>query len=83
MLNVVLLVFFVSCSFYFYSSLPQHIEECCGWLRQKLSDLNKEQLHIIQQHQEQVGYHADLLPMAFIWDRVLSVYFFIQGLDVL
>uniref|UniRef100_A0A7N6FJH7 Glycogen debranching enzyme n=1 Tax=Anabas testudineus TaxID=64144 RepID=A0A7N6FJH7_ANATE len=38
-----------------HSSLPQHIEECCGWLRQKLSDLNKEQLHIIQQHQEQAA----------------------------
>lgn len=33
---------------------PQHIEECCGWLRQKLDELNKEQYHIVHQHQEQV-----------------------------
>uniref|UniRef100_A0A674P8Z8 Glycogen debranching enzyme n=1 Tax=Takifugu rubripes TaxID=31033 RepID=A0A674P8Z8_TAKRU len=32
---------------------PQHIEECCGWLRQKLDELNKEQYHIVHQHQEQ------------------------------
>lgn len=40
--------------FSFYSSSPQHIEECCGWLRQKVKELNAEQLHIVQQHQEQV-----------------------------
>uniref|UniRef100_A0A4W6G5N0 Glycogen debranching enzyme n=1 Tax=Lates calcarifer TaxID=8187 RepID=A0A4W6G5N0_LATCA len=28
--------------------------ECCGWLRQKLNELNDEQHHIIHQHQEQV-----------------------------
>lgn len=33
---------------------PQHIEECCGWLNQKLTDLNAEQYHIVHQHQEQV-----------------------------
>uniref|UniRef100_H3DLB9 Glycogen debranching enzyme n=1 Tax=Tetraodon nigroviridis TaxID=99883 RepID=H3DLB9_TETNG len=32
---------------------PQHIEECCGCLREKLDELNKEQHHIVQQHQEQ------------------------------
>lgn len=37
-----------------YSSSPQHIEECCGWLRQKLNDLNEEQRHVTHQHQEQV-----------------------------
>uniref|UniRef100_A0A4W6G5M0 Glycogen debranching enzyme n=1 Tax=Lates calcarifer TaxID=8187 RepID=A0A4W6G5M0_LATCA len=37
-----------------HSSSPQHIEECCGWLRQKLNELNDEQHHIIHQHQEQV-----------------------------
>uniref|UniRef100_A0A3Q3XM66 Glycogen debranching enzyme n=1 Tax=Mola mola TaxID=94237 RepID=A0A3Q3XM66_MOLML len=36
-----------------HSSSPQHIEECCGWLRQKLDELNEEQYHIVHQHQEQ------------------------------
>lgn len=36
-----------------HSSSPQHIEECCGWMRAKLNDLNKEQHHIVHQHQEQ------------------------------
>uniref|UniRef100_M3ZFB7 Glycogen debranching enzyme n=1 Tax=Xiphophorus maculatus TaxID=8083 RepID=M3ZFB7_XIPMA len=35
------------------SSSPQHIEECCGWLKQKLTEMNEEQYHIIHQHQEQ------------------------------
>lgn len=38
------------------SSSPQHIEECCGWMRAKLNDLNKEQHHIVHQHQEQVSF---------------------------
>ncbi|XP_042353402.1 LOW QUALITY PROTEIN: glycogen debranching enzyme-like [Plectropomus leopardus] len=38
-----------------HSSSPQHIEECCGWLRQKLNELNEEQHHIIHQHQEQAA----------------------------
>uniref|UniRef100_A0A4W6G5N5 Glycogen debranching enzyme n=1 Tax=Lates calcarifer TaxID=8187 RepID=A0A4W6G5N5_LATCA len=38
-----------------HSSSPQHIEECCGWLRQKLNELNDEQHHIIHQHQEQAA----------------------------
>lgn len=38
-----------------YSYSPQHIEDCCGWLRQKLNELNEEQHHIMQQHQDQVG----------------------------
>lgn len=42
-------IYFCSCSL-----SPQHIEECCGWLRQKLDELNKEQDHIVHQHQEQV-----------------------------
>lgn len=42
-------IYLCSCSF-----SPQHIEECCGWLRQKLDELNKEQDHIVHQHQEQV-----------------------------
>ncbi|KAK9523633.1 hypothetical protein VZT92_018197 [Zoarces viviparus] len=37
-----------------HSSSPQHIEECCGWLRQKLKELNEEQHNIMHQHQEQV-----------------------------
>lgn len=37
------------------SFTPQHIEEACGWLRRKLEDLNKEQYHIVHQHQEQVS----------------------------
>ncbi|XP_023190606.1 glycogen debranching enzyme isoform X1 [Xiphophorus maculatus] len=36
-----------------HSSSPQHIEECCGWLKQKLTEMNEEQYHIIHQHQEQ------------------------------
>ncbi|XP_026006113.1 glycogen debranching enzyme isoform X3 [Astatotilapia calliptera] len=36
-----------------HSLSPQHIEECCGWLNQKLTDLNAEQYHIVHQHQEQ------------------------------
>ncbi|XP_029380341.1 glycogen debranching enzyme-like isoform X2 [Echeneis naucrates] len=36
-----------------HSSSAQHIEECCGWLRQKLNELNEEQHHIVHQHQEQ------------------------------
>lgn len=43
------------------SSSPQHIEECCGWLRGKLNDLNKEQHHIMQQHQEQVRLNEDVV----------------------
>ncbi|XP_035993698.1 glycogen debranching enzyme isoform X1 [Fundulus heteroclitus] len=35
------------------SSSPQHIEESCGWLKQRLTELNKEQYHIVHQHQEQ------------------------------
>uniref|UniRef100_A0A3P9P9Q4 Glycogen debranching enzyme n=1 Tax=Poecilia reticulata TaxID=8081 RepID=A0A3P9P9Q4_POERE len=35
------------------SSSPQHIDECCGWLKQKLTEMNEEQYHIIHQHQEQ------------------------------
>lgn len=38
-----------------YSSSPQHIEECCGWLRQKLNELNDEQYQIVHQHEEQVS----------------------------
>ncbi|XP_070775031.1 glycogen debranching enzyme [Enoplosus armatus] len=38
-----------------HSSSPQHIEECCGWLRQKLNELNAEQHHIVHQHQEQAA----------------------------
>ncbi|KAM8838506.1 glycogen debranching enzyme isoform 2-T4 [Synchiropus picturatus] len=36
-----------------HSSSSHHIEDCCGWLRQKLNELNKEQHHIVHQHQEQ------------------------------
>uniref|UniRef100_A0A8C7WWD4 Amylo-alpha-1, 6-glucosidase, 4-alpha-glucanotransferase a n=1 Tax=Oryzias sinensis TaxID=183150 RepID=A0A8C7WWD4_9TELE len=36
-----------------HSSSPHHIEECCGWLRQRLNELNDEQKHIVHQHQEQ------------------------------
>lgn len=36
-----------------HSSSPQHIDECCGWLKQKLIELNEEQYHIVHQHQEQ------------------------------
>lgn len=36
-----------------HSFSPQHIEECCSWLNQKLTDLNAEQYHIVHQHQEQ------------------------------
>uniref|UniRef100_A0A668AN62 Glycogen debranching enzyme n=1 Tax=Myripristis murdjan TaxID=586833 RepID=A0A668AN62_9TELE len=36
-------------------SSPQHIEECCGWLRQRLNELNGEQYHIMHQHQEQAA----------------------------
>ncbi|XP_028282971.1 glycogen debranching enzyme isoform X1 [Parambassis ranga] len=38
-----------------HSSSPQHIEDCCGWLKQKLIELNAEQHHIIHQHQEQAS----------------------------
>ncbi|KAK5606319.1 hypothetical protein CRENBAI_023544 [Crenichthys baileyi] len=36
-----------------HSSSPQHIEECCGRLKQRLTQLNEEQYHIVQQHQKQ------------------------------
>ncbi|KAM3604619.1 uncharacterized protein V6R79_013990 [Siganus canaliculatus] len=36
-----------------HSSAPHDIEQCCGWLRQKLQELNDEQYHIVHQHQEQ------------------------------
>uniref|UniRef100_A0A7N8XQX1 Amylo-alpha-1, 6-glucosidase, 4-alpha-glucanotransferase a n=1 Tax=Mastacembelus armatus TaxID=205130 RepID=A0A7N8XQX1_9TELE len=36
-----------------HSFSPQHIEDCCGWLRQKLDEMNEEQYQIIQHHQEQ------------------------------
>uniref|UniRef100_A0A671UFH5 Glycogen debranching enzyme n=1 Tax=Sparus aurata TaxID=8175 RepID=A0A671UFH5_SPAAU len=36
-------------------SSPQHIEECCGWLRQKLNELNDEQYQIVHQHEEQAA----------------------------
>ncbi|XP_056267041.1 glycogen debranching enzyme-like [Pseudoliparis swirei] len=35
-----------------HSSAPQHVEECCGWLREKLNELNEEQHAIMQQHLE-------------------------------
>ncbi|KAK2843994.1 hypothetical protein Q5P01_010653 [Channa striata] len=38
-----------------HSSSPQHMEECCGWLKQKLNELNEEQYNIIHQHQEQAA----------------------------
>lgn len=38
-----------------HSPSPQHIEECCDWLRRKLSELNEEQHHIVKQHQEQAA----------------------------
>ncbi|XP_071379954.1 glycogen debranching enzyme-like, partial [Centroberyx affinis] len=38
-----------------HSSSPQHIEECCGWLRQRVNELNGEQYHIVHQHQEQAA----------------------------
>ncbi|XP_030259204.1 glycogen debranching enzyme isoform X1 [Sparus aurata] len=38
-----------------HSSSPQHIEECCGWLRQKLNELNDEQYQIVHQHEEQAA----------------------------
>ncbi|XP_037314031.2 glycogen debranching enzyme isoform X1 [Pungitius pungitius] len=38
-----------------HSSSPQHMEECCGWLRQKLNELNEEQYNIMRQHQEQAA----------------------------
>ncbi|KAM4623773.1 glycogen debranching enzyme isoform 2-T2 [Polymixia lowei] len=38
-----------------HSSSPEHIEECCGWLRQKLNEMNGEQYHIVHQHQEQAA----------------------------
>uniref|UniRef100_G3PNW0 Glycogen debranching enzyme n=2 Tax=Gasterosteus aculeatus aculeatus TaxID=481459 RepID=G3PNW0_GASAC len=38
-----------------HSSSPHHIEECCGWLRQKLNELNEEQYNIMRQHQEQAA----------------------------
>ncbi|XP_056148989.1 glycogen debranching enzyme-like isoform X2 [Lampris incognitus] len=37
------------------SSSPGHIEECCGWLTQRLNELNGEQYHIVHQHQEQAA----------------------------
>uniref|UniRef100_A0A3Q3IKW1 Glycogen debranching enzyme n=1 Tax=Monopterus albus TaxID=43700 RepID=A0A3Q3IKW1_MONAL len=36
-----------------HSFSPQHIEECCDLLRQKLVEMNEEQYRIIQHHQEQ------------------------------
>lgn len=36
------------------SSSPHHVEACCDWLRQKVTQLNDEQYHIMQQHMEQV-----------------------------
>lgn len=47
-------VFLVSCLC--CSSSPQHVEECCGWLRDKLNELNEEQHHIVHKHQEQVSW---------------------------
>ncbi|XP_037131537.1 glycogen debranching enzyme isoform X2 [Syngnathus acus] len=38
-----------------HSFSPQHIEDCCHLLRQKLNQLNEEQLHIVHQHQEQAA----------------------------
>ncbi|XP_041659129.1 glycogen debranching enzyme isoform X1 [Cheilinus undulatus] len=38
-----------------HSSSPQHIDECCNWLRQKLNSMNEEQHHIMMQHQEQAA----------------------------
>ncbi|KAL6104713.1 agl [Pungitius sinensis] len=38
-----------------HSSSQQHIEECCGWLRQKLNELNEDQYNIMRQHQEQAA----------------------------
>ncbi|XP_072219597.1 glycogen debranching enzyme isoform X2 [Leuresthes tenuis] len=35
------------------SSSPHHVEECCSWLKQRLNELNEEQHHIVDQHQEQ------------------------------
>lgn len=36
-----------------HSSSPEHMEECCGWFRKRLTQLNEEQYHIVHQHQEQ------------------------------
>ncbi|XP_029970686.1 glycogen debranching enzyme isoform X1 [Salarias fasciatus] len=36
-----------------HSSSSQHIDECCGWLRQRVNELNEEQRNVVNQHQEQ------------------------------
>uniref|UniRef100_A0AAV2JTZ0 Glycogen debranching enzyme n=1 Tax=Knipowitschia caucasica TaxID=637954 RepID=A0AAV2JTZ0_KNICA len=36
-----------------HSSSVNHVEECCGRFRQRLCELNQEQLRVVQQHQEQ------------------------------
>ncbi|XP_060899776.1 glycogen debranching enzyme isoform X1 [Labrus mixtus] len=38
-----------------HSPSPQHVEECCGWLREKLNALNEEQHEIMKQHQEKAA----------------------------
>ncbi|XP_035027482.1 glycogen debranching enzyme isoform X3 [Hippoglossus stenolepis] len=50
-----------------HSSSPQHIEECCDWLKQKLNQLNEEQHHIIKQHQEQA---ANCLVGNIVYERL-------------
>ncbi|KAM9718545.1 glycogen debranching enzyme isoform 2-T2 [Menidia menidia] len=35
------------------SSSPEHVEECCGRLKKRLTELNAEQLQLMNQHQEQ------------------------------
>ncbi|KAK7944592.1 hypothetical protein WMY93_000320 [Mugilogobius chulae] len=36
-----------------HSSSAEHLEECCGWFRQRLTQLNEEQHKLVHQHQEQ------------------------------
>ncbi|KAG7221002.1 hypothetical protein INR49_001720 [Caranx melampygus] len=52
-----------------HSSSPHHIEECCGWLTQRLNELNEEQNHIVMQHQEQA---ANCIVGNVVYERLAS-----------
>ncbi|CAL8347014.1 unnamed protein product [Merluccius merluccius] len=49
------------------SRAPQHIQECCDSLKQRLNELNGQQYHIVHQHQEQA---ANCIVGTVVYERL-------------
>ncbi|KAJ3594817.1 hypothetical protein NHX12_004122 [Muraenolepis orangiensis] len=49
------------------SSAPQHIQDCCDSLKQRLNEVNGQQYHIVHQHQEQA---ANCIVGTVVYERL-------------